>query len=125
MNGCILKLLVLGTMLSSAMTLGACGGGDNPPTAVAEVITVKKVILRGSNAALKEVEIIGFEAKFRILEIRCAIVFLPPSNLVNAGLPDFVLLLDVAAADLEKTKAYGFSTFTSEEQARKTPAVCT
>lgn len=124
MNRRILKTLTVGSLLVSSMTLGACGGGDDPIAPVAEVVTVRKVIATGSNAALKELEVIGFNATFRVLEIRCAIVFPAPSNLVTTGSPDFMLLLDVAAADVEKTKAYGFSVFTPAEQARKTPAVC-
>lgn len=125
MNERILKILAIGIALSSAVTLGACGGGDDPSTPVPSVVTVKKVIPRGSNAALKEVDAISFQPTFRILEIRCAFVFPSPSNNATTGLPDFLLLLDVSAADVEKTKAYGFSLLTSDELARKNIAVCT
>lgn len=123
MDSGLLKLLVLGTMISSAIALVACGGGDNPPSPVAEVVTVKKAIPRGRNAAFKEVEVIGFEAKFRILDIRCAFLFNAPLN--STGAPEFVLLLGVSAADVEKAKAYGFSLATSDDLARKDIVVCT
>jgi hypothetical protein len=125
MNGRILKLLISGTLLTSAMTLGACGGGDDTPAAVAQVVTVKKVIPEGINAALKEVRAVSVPPSFRILDIRCAGLFPGPSSLINAQLPSFVLLLDVAADDVEKAKSFGFSLLTSEEQARKGVAVCT
>ena len=125
MNGRTLKLLVTGTLLSSAMTLGACGGGDSPAAPVAAVVTVKKVIPEGINAALKEVRAVSVPPIFRILDIRCAGLFPSPLPYPPTGSPDFLLLLDVSAADVEKTKAYGFSLLTPDEQARKLVAVCT
>lgn len=125
MNGRILKSLISGTLLTSAMTLGACGGGDAPPAAVAQVVTVKKVIPEGLNAALKEVRAVSVPPIFRILDIRCAGLFPSPSPYPTTGSPDFLLLLDVSAEDVEKAKAYGFSLLTPDEQARKLVAVCT
>lgn len=125
MNSQILKMLVTGIAFASSLTLGACGGGDDPSTPVPSVVTVKKAIPRGSNAALKEVEAVSFQPTFRILEIRCAFVFPGPSNNATTGSPDFLLLFDVSAADVEKTKAYGFSLLTPDELARKNIAVCT
>lgn len=126
MNERMLKLLMTASALSSSITLGACGGGDEPaaPAPVAEVVIVKKVIEQGRNAAVKELQVISFMPVLRVLEVRCAYLFPAPSNMGNTGAPDFVLLLDVAAADVEKTKAYGFSVFTPAEQARKNIAVC-
>jgi hypothetical protein len=124
MNGTNLKSLVIAILLVNAVTLGACGGGDNRSTPVAEVVTVKKGIVRGSNAALREVEQVAFQA-IKILEVRCAFLFPPPSSFVTSQSPAFTLLLDLYADDVEKTKAYGFTLFTSEEKARNEGAVCT
>ena len=126
MNGHISKLQVIGMLFASAVTLGACGGGDNPPASVSDVVIVKKGIVRGSNAAVKEVEAIAFQA-IKVLDVRCALVFPPPNppGAATSQLPEFVLLLDVSAADVEKTRAFGFSIFNPDEQARKSGAVCT
>ena len=123
MIGYISKLRMIGMLLTSAITLVACGGGDNPPAPVSDVVVVKKGIVSGSNAALKEVQAITLQA-IKILEVRCALIFPAPSNSATSQLPEFVLLLDVSAADVEKTKAFGFSIFSPDEQARKSGAVC-
>ena len=125
MHGRNLRLLMVASGLVSAISLGACGGGDEPaaPAPVAEVVIVKKVIEQGRNAAVKELQAISVTPVFRVLEVRCAFLFPGPAH-IGTGAPDFVLLLDVAATDVEKTKAYGFSVFTLAEQARKNIAVC-
>ena len=38
------KPLVIGAGLAILLTLGACGGGDDPSVPVVEVVTVKKAI---------------------------------------------------------------------------------
>ena len=125
MKSQILKMLVTGIAIASSLTLGACGGGDDPSTPVPSVVTVKKAIPRGSNAALKEVEAVSFQPTFRILDIRCAFIFSAPANSITTGAPDFVLMLDVSTADVEKAKAYGFSTLTPQELALRQIQVCT
>ncbi len=93
-------------LFASAITRGGCGGDDNLPTPISDVITVKKVIPRGSNAALKEVQQVDLQY-IKILEVRRALMFPPRSDLITTGTPDFVVLLDVSAADAEKTKMFG------------------
>ena len=126
MIGYISKLRIICMLLAIAVTVGACGGGDNPQAAAPDVVVVKKGIVRGINAASKEVQAVALQG-IRILEVRCAFVFPAPSaaGMITSGLPDFMLLLDVAAADVEKTKAFGFSLLSAEEQAIKSGAVCT
>ena len=129
MIGYISKLRMICMLLASAVTVGACGGGNNPQAAAPDVVVVKKGIVRGINAASKEVEAVAFQG-INILEVRCAFVFPAPAasgmiTSVTTGTPDFMLLLDVAAADVEKTKAFGFSLLSAEEQAIKSSAVCT
>jgi hypothetical protein len=123
-----LKLLVTAIVLSSSMTLGACGGGDNPPAALAEVVTVKKSISLGDNSAAKEVAKIDADAKFKILAMYCANIRPPPAPPSSQGVPlgllEYVVLLAVASTDVEKAKAYGFSAFTAEEKTRESPTSC-
>ena len=41
------KPLMIGAGLAILLTLGACGGGDDPPVPVVEVVTVKKATSLG------------------------------------------------------------------------------
>ena len=124
-----MKLRAIGAALLSLATLNACGGGgdETVPVTIAvpvvEVVTVKKEIRIGVNAAVAEVVQFAIQ-RIDYLDVRCATLLPAPSNVPGLNLLEFVVLVDVVAADVEKTKTLGFSVFTAAEKARKLPDVC-
>ncbi len=119
------KIRVMGILLAGAMTLAACGGGDNTPAPVPDVVVMMKAISRGAESgpfslgvALNALAV----ADVRLLEIRCSNLT-PPPGLVTPG-NQFVLLVDVSAADAIKAKALGFQIFGPDEQSRRQVDVC-
>ena len=124
-----MKLRIVGAGLLSLATLSACGGGGDetvPMTVTvpaAEAVTVKKEIRIGVDAAVAEVVRFGIQ-RIEYLDVRCATLLPDPLGNSNLQLLQFVVLIEVAAGDVEKTKALGFSVFTAAEKARKLPDVC-
>lgn len=115
------KIMLIGIVFASAMMLGACGGGDSAPVSVPDVIVMMKDIRKGENAAGAAIQPL-FEAGITLLEIRCAQLS-PAPGIVAPG-NQYVLLVDVSAADAIKAKALGFQIFGPDEQSRRFVDVC-
>lgn len=122
MNRCFEKLKLIGIAFASAMMLWGCGGADDAPAPVPDVVVVWKNIPIGERAVTTELMKLQV-ADVKILDIRCASL-LPPAGVVGPASIIYVLLLDMSAADAEKAQAFGFKGFGPEEQARKSAAVC-
>ena len=93
------------------------------PVPAVEVVVLKKIISRNNNAV--EPEILPLVIRqIEILEIRCVNLGRDPLSMSNFLGFEYLLLIDLAAADVEKAKAFGFSVFTAAENARKSAGLC-
>lgn len=134
MNGWIDKLKLI--CLATAITLGACGGGDTaiatapaaPEVSVTMVREVRNGLFNGFIPILDDatttVIVAVLNAGINARAIRCASLS-PSRDVPGVQIQTPVLLLDVSAEDVEKLKAFKFRIFGPSDQARKlSPEAC-
>ena len=117
------KLRLVCAVLAGAMTLAACGGGDDAPAPVPipEVVVIMKDIRRQDGSLSAALTALA-NARIALLEIRCG--ELTPAPQTTPPGNQYVLLVDVTAADAIRAKAFGFQIFGPSEQSRRLVALC-